>query len=90
MGPGSFSPRVPLYTPIPSTSYSNVIPTSLNIPKSKLQATPHKKSGGASSDESDWDSGSEADEGAAQERIQQALDWFNVATEEQLVEVISA
>lgn len=86
------APGLPVYAPIPMSSYSRVIPTSLNIPKSKVPAKappPPHKGGGDSSDGSDWDSGSEADEGAAQERIQQALQWFNDATEEQIVEVIS-
>jgi hypothetical protein len=40
-----------------------------------------------SDEESDFDSGSDADAAASQERIDQALKWFNEATEEQLVEV---
>lgn len=80
--------RMPLYAPTPIPTYSN-IPTSLTLPKSKLQPKPPRKPANGSSDESDWDSGSEADEGAAEGRIQQALQWFNDATEEQLVEVLS-
>jgi hypothetical protein len=72
-------------TPIPTlSSMSN----SRNIPGSKLpNKPPHRKPMPDSDEESDFDSGSEADAAASQERIDQALKWFNEATEEQLVEV---
>ncbi|KAF8322128.1 hypothetical protein DL93DRAFT_2162975 [Clavulina sp. PMI_390] len=82
---------MPMYTPIPMTSYSNVVPYANQAPKLKGQPKPvvKKPAAGGDSEESDWDSGSEADEGAAQERVEQALKWFGDATEEQLVEVLT-
>jgi len=87
---GLLAMPIPTYspTPIPTLASMRVSP---NNPGSRLQykpAPPPRKPMPDSDEESDFDSGSEVDDAASQERINQALKWFNETTEEQLVEVI--
>lgn len=78
---------IPTYSPTPIPTLASMRSSS-SVPSSRPQnkATPRKPLPD-SDEESDFDSGSDADAAASQERIDQALKWFNEATEEQLVEV---
>lgn len=86
--PGRASIPYTVYSPTPIPTLPSMHNTR-NIPGSKLQnkPPPPRKPMPDSDEDSDFDSGSEADAAASQERIDQALKWFNEATEEQLVEV---